>query len=262
MGQTNNQGLFSNPFKSLKQTLSIVMTAMLFMVLFAVIFVTLDLVEISANYFIEMAIVTALTVQIKLYWYPYGEEARLKMNDIIDTTKDYDIFVETNIKDIEDLDYFLCILNKENRDNYIHNKIGYKTHTKNKKYLKKYYKVCAKADKLHKIKSVELLTRCESKYITDSRNYAKIKKVTSQTISTIGSVIMAIALASIAFKQLMLNWTTCFRYLSYVFTMVSTIVLTMTKAYKITGEETLDYLARLQHIGDRYVNYKENREVL
>lgn len=273
-----------NPIKTIKNWLSFILTALVFVALFGVIFIKSGLVTPSASFFTELGIVLALTFLMKIWWYDYSEDKRLNEEDIRREKEHYFELVDKNIKDSNDLDKYLVLLNKENHQHYVENKIGSRTarnmakknwwiclwHKDWKKktdleigqirYDKLYFKCQRKADKLRKIKSEEIMALSDSKMLYDSKNHTKSKKRGYQTITTILSFVFMTMFASVAFEQMMLNWTNAFRYIGYACAMIGTIAITILTAYKQTGDATLDYYSRLKFIIDKYVTYKEKEE--
>ena len=60
--------------KKIKDILSTALTALMIVVLFGAIFVATKMVELTWNYVFECFIVIVIAVEIKLLWYPFGEE--------------------------------------------------------------------------------------------------------------------------------------------------------------------------------------------
>lgn len=270
-----------NPMKLVKQFLSVILTVLVVGVLFSVIFIKGGFVQPSPTFFKELVIVCALTLMMKIWWYDFAEDRRLSEDDIKNTKDKYFKMVDDNIEDSSDLDKFLVILNKENRDHFIANKLGCRTiknlskktfwlclfHPKYRKmtaeeigkerYDELYYKIQRKADKLRQIKSEEIMALTSSLTLYDSKNYTKQHKRVYQIVTTVVSVVLTTVLASMALEELMINWINVFRYISYLCSMAFTIAWTVSKAYKQTGDDTFDHLNRLMFIIDKYATYKE-----
>lgn len=266
--------------KTIKNWLAFGITILLMVVLFGVIFVSLDLAQPTPSFFLELGIIVVLSFTMRIFWYDFTEDKRLNETDLQDERKHYFELLDQTVKDTNDLDIYLAILNKENREHYVKNKIGSRTPKnlakktkwmcfwhpsyRNKtadeigaiKYQKLLYKYQRKADKLKDLKSEEIMALTESDVLYDTKNYTKAKKRTYQIMSTIVSTACTILIACIAFRELMLNWTNVFRYVTYLFAIVSTIATTVLKAYRTTGEETLDWFSRLKFILDKYACYK------
>ena len=244
----------------LKKILSFIVTALIVIVLFGIIFVKLELVTPSPTFFLELFAIVSLVIIVKFNWYDWAENKRSKEEDLIKAKEDYDKYVDKEITDIYDLEKFLKTLNEENRNNYIQNKLGNRTKDNCPKYeelKEKYTRLSYK--RVKEIKASDIKTRGNTLYLADAKNYQKEKKIIYQTITTIGSIIFSTILAYIGFKELMLSWANVFRYISYLFTIAFTMYNTITTAFKNTEVETLDHLTRLQFIVDKYVNYKEGR---
>ena len=269
---------------TIKNWLAFGVTILLLVVLFGIIFISLDLATPGPSFFLELGVVVCLSFIMRMFWYDYAEEKRLSETDILTERDKYFDIVDSVVEDSNDLDKYLVILNQENRDHFIKNKIGSRTAANmakktfwlclfhhryrrltaeeigNIRYNKLYFRVQRKADKLKQLKSEDILALSDSEMLYDTKNYAKSQKRKYQISSTILSTFFTILIASIAFKEIMLNWTNVFRYITYLFSMVSTIAITVTKAYRTTGEETLDWFSRLKFILDKYACYKENNK--
>lgn len=274
----------NNLMRTLKNWFAFIITLLLCVVLFGVIFVSLDIAKPDATFFTELGIVTSLTVLMRFFWYDFAEDKRLNEDDLIQKRDAYFKMIDNNITDSNDLDKFLIILNQENREHYIKNKIGSRTaknmakktkllcffHPSYRKmskedigqlrYTKLYFRVQRKADKLKQITSEEIMALSENEVLYDSRNHRKDIKKRYQILSTIGSTLFTILLASIAFKEIMLNWLNVFRYVTYLFSMLTTICMTVVRAYRVTGDETIDWYNRLMFIVDKYASYKETQK--
>lgn len=271
----------NNMMKTIRNWLAFGVTVILLVVLFGIIFISLDLVTPGPSFFLELSIIIGLNFTMRVFWYDFAEEKRLSEQDISDAREVYFKIIDDVIEDSNDLDKFLVILNQENKTHYIKNKIGsrnpknmavknkwicfwhpsYKNLTKEEigqvRYDKLYFKYQRKADKIKPIKSEDIMALSDSDMLYDAKNYAKDKKRRYQTISTILSTVFTILIASIAFKEIMMNWENVFRYITYIFSIAITIAITVNKAYKTTGDETLDWFNRLEFIVDKYATYKE-----
>lgn len=270
-----------NWMKAIKSWLAFSVTFLLLVVLFGVIFVTLDLATLGPSFFLELGIIVVLTFLMRFLWYDFAEDRRLNEEDLVQERDKYFKMVDEVVKDTNDLDEYLVLLNQENRDHYIKNKIGCRTaknlakktkwlcfwHPSYKKlseaeigeirYNKLYFKIQRRADRLRPIKSDEIMALSDKEILYDVKNYRKTKKRTYQILSTILSTGFTILIASIAFREIMLDWTNVFRYVTYLFSILSTIAMTVLKAYRVTGEETKDWYSRLKFVLDKYACYKE-----
>jgi hypothetical protein len=270
-----------NPMKTIKQWLSAILTMLVVGVLFSVIFIEGGFVQPSPAFFKELLIVCCLTLMMKIWWYDFAEDKRLSEKDIKDEKDSYFDMVDEVVTDSDDLEKYLKILNKENRDHYVSNKVGcrtaknlavknwwiclwhpeYKKMTKEEigqvRYDKLYYKCLRKADRLRQIKSEEIIALTSSEMLYDSKNYLKQHKRTYQIVTTIVSLVLTTALASMALESILLNWVNVFKYITYLCSMTFTIAWTVAKAYKQTGDDTFDHLSRLKFIVDKYATYKE-----
>lgn len=273
-----------NPMKIIKQWLSALLTALTVGVLFAVIFIEGGFVTPSPDFFKELLVVCCLTLMMKIWWYDFAEDKRLNEQDISTAKTDYFKIVDTVILDVDELDDYLKILNKENREHFIKNKIGSRTpktlanknwfmcliHPSYRKltpeeigqirYDKLLYKIQRKADNLREVKSEEITSLTTSEMLYDSKNYAKQHKRTYQIVTTIVSLILTTTLAVMALESLLLSWINVFKYITYLCSMTFTIAWTIMKAYRQTGEDTFDHLNRLKFIVDKYATYKEKED--
>lgn len=273
-----------NPMKIIKQWLSAILTALVVGVLFTVIFIEGGFVTPSPAFFKELLIVCALTLMMKIWWYDYAEDKRLNEDDIATAKDDYFEMVDEIVTDSDELDKYLKILNQENKAHYIKNKMGsrtakrmakknwwiclwhpeYKTMTKEEigldRYDRLYYKYQRKADNLREVKSEEIIALTSSEMLYDSKNYLKQHKRTYQIVTTIVSLVLTTVLATMALENILLNWINVFKYITYLCSMVFTIAWTILKAYRQTGDDTFDHLARLKFIVDKYATYKEKEE--
>lgn len=273
-----------NLMKTLKNWLAFGITTILLVVLFGIIFIQLDLATPGPAFFLELAVIICLSVTMRIFWFDFAEDKRLAEDDLKQEKEKYFKILDETVKDTNDLDKYLVLLNQENREHFIKNTIGsrtaknlakktkwmcfwnpkYKTLTPAEigqlRYEKLYFKVQRKADKLKPIKSAEIMALSDCELLYDAKNYAKIKKRRYQVTSTILTICFSVLLASIAFKEILMNWTNVFRYITYLFSIVSTIAMTVVKAYKMTGEETLDWFNRLKNILDKYACYKAEEE--
>lgn len=270
-----------NWMKAIKNWLAFGVTILLLVVLFGVIFVTLDLVTPGPSFFLELGIIVVLTFLMRFFWYDFAEDKRLNEDDLVKERDNYFKMVDEVVKDTNDLDEYLVLLNQENREHYIKNKIGCRTaknlakktkwlcfwHPSYKKlneneigilrYNKLYFKIQRKADRLKPIKSDEIMALSDKEILYDVKNYRKSKKRTYQIVSTILSSCFTVLIASIAFREIMLDWTNVFRYVTYLFSIISTIAMTILRAYRTSGEETKDWYSRLKFVLDKYACYKE-----
>lgn len=267
--------------KAVKQWLAFILTFLVAVTLFGLIFIKTGIVQPSPSFFMEVGIVLLLSVLMKVWWYDYTEERRLAEEDLKEEKTNYFTIVDNVITDTNHFEKYVDILNQENREHFIKNKVGsrspkklsevtwwhYLWHPGWKKltseqigqirYSNLYYKIQRKADKLKPIKSEHIMALSDSEQLYDSRNHLPFKKRMFQLISTIGSFLLTIALSVMAMEEIMLNWANVFRYIGYLCAMAWTIASTVIKAYRQTGDETFDYFARLKFIIDKYATYKE-----
>lgn len=266
--------------KTIKQWLAFILTVFVVATLFGLIFIKTGLVQPSPSFIMEVIIVLLLTTLMKLWWYDYTEERRLAEDDIKEEKKNYFTIVDKIIDDTNEFEKYLVLLNQENREHYIKNKIGSRSPKKlsevtwwhylwhpswkkltaeaigNLRYAKLYYTIQRRADKLKPIKSEHIMALADSEQLYDSRNHLQAKKRMFQIFSTVLSFFLTIALSVMAMEEIMLNWANVFRYVGYLCAMAWTIAYTVIKAYRQTGDETFDYFSRLKFIVDKYATYK------
>ena len=266
--------------KAVKRTLAFILTFLVALTLFAIIFIKAGIVKPSPNFFLELFIVLTLSVLMKVWWYDYTEERRLAEDDLKEEKKNYFKIVDEVITDTNEFEKYLVLLNQENREHYINNKVGSRSPKKlseinwwhklwhpewkklepevvgNIRYSRLYYRIQRKADRLKPIKSEHIMALADSEQLYDSRNHLPAKKRIFQLVSTIGSFMLTVALSVLAMEEIMLSWTNVFRYVGYLCAMAWTISSTVLKAYRQTGDETFDYFARLKFIVDKYATYK------
>ena len=116
-----------NPIKRIKEWLAFILTLLVVVFLFGIIFIELGITAPTPSFYVELSIVVILTVMMKIWWYDYTEEKRLNEQDILEEKEKYYRIIDSTILDTNDLDKYLVILNQENRDHFIKNKIGSRT---------------------------------------------------------------------------------------------------------------------------------------
>lgn len=267
--------------KVIKQWLAFILTALVVITLFGLIFIKTKLVQPSPSFFMELGIVLLLSVLMKIWWYDYTEERRLSEDDIKQEKEKYFTILDEAVQDVNDLDKYLVILNQENKDHFIKNTIGSRTpktlaekkwwlilfhwgwrkltpeEIGNIRYSKLYYKTLRRADKLKPVKSEQIMALSDSEQLYDARNHLKMKKRTFQVASTIMSFALTVSLSVMAMEEILLNWANLFRYIGYLLAMAWAITYTVISAYRQVGIETFDYYSRLKFIVDKYATYKE-----
>lgn len=247
-----------NTVQTIKSFLAFVITVLTAVVLFGIIFVSLGLATPSPAFFLELGGVVLLTLEMKIFWYDWAENKRYEDDDIKKAKGIYDDNVSKEVKDITHLEKFLTTLDEQNREDFVKHKLGIRTKDNTKNYAKIKMKFERRAyRKIKRIRSVEIMTRGESPQFIDSKNYTKSNKRAYQIITSIVSMATSVFIASIVFNSLMLSWESAFRFATYLFSIGFTILTTIFKAYKSTGDETLDHLLRLQLILDKYKTHKE-----
>lgn len=267
--------------RAVKQWLAVILTLLVIFTLFGIIFVKAGIVQLTPEFFMELSIVLLLGLLMKVWWYDYTEDKVLSDPEMKREKDKYFEIIDRVVLDANDLEKYLVILNQENKEHFIKNKIGSRT-SKNLsqkswwmlilhpswrkltpeqigeiRYAKLYYRTQRQADRLKPIKSEQIMALSNSEQLYDARNHLQTKKRTFQIVSTMGSFILTTVFSMQAIEQIMLNWENVFKYVCYLFTITFSIAWTVIKAHKQTKEETLDYYSRLKFIVDKYATYKE-----
>ena len=106
---------------------------------------------------------------------------------------------------------------------------------------------------------LQKLPLTESKLLYDTKNYLGYKKNVFHIGMSIVSFVVTTFLAGLAFKELLLSWENAARFVGYLFVIIWTIGMTIMTADKVSKNETLDYISRLQVILDKYESAKGGR---
>lgn len=242
----------------IKKWLSTTITILLVVVLFGLIFIRLELVELSDRFFLELAIVVMLTTTVRIFWYNEGEDRAMSEPYIQEIKKTYSALVSTTVTSQENLDEFTNYLNHKNREAWVLQNLKGKTKKTcpkfeqiEQKLIKKSYK------KIPVVTSTQIMTR-SSKYETiNATDYTKYKKIFYQSSSIIVSVSMTIVLGITAYKEILLNWENVFRYITYLFSIIVALVTSLLNGYKNYKMTTIDHISRLTMIVNRYIEWKQ-----
>lgn len=245
-----------NKISSILITIS---TILILTVLFGVIFVRIGLAKPGETFFMEIAIISGFVTYIKLFWHNYVEDLANKDESMVKLKKAYDDLTDREITDIYHFETFLPTLDEENYKAYVDNALKGRTRENYKKDFDKLYNrlVCKAHRKVRKIKSIEVRSRCSSKDLANSKNYLKMTKTIYLFTTGIVSILASILFASIAYQELLLNVSNIFRYVSYLAIIAITIGTTIRSAWTMTIDVTTDYLIRLEHIVNKYVQFKK-----
>lgn len=238
---------------SIKKWLSTVVTGLLMLVLFGIIFVRLDIVQLTEAFFLELAIVATLVTIVRIFWYNDGEDRAIREDEIKLLKNDYAKLVDKTIKSQDDLDIFVDELNELNRDRWIFMKLKGRTSKNYSKYNSLYSKLEQKSyKKVPIITSSQILTRSANYETINATDYTKRRKIFYQASSLSLSLCMTILLGILAYKELMLNWANVFRYLTYIFNIVWALITSLWNGYKTYKNTTIDHISRLTMIVNRY----------
>ena len=245
----------------LQLLMSTLFTLMIVMVLFVIIFVVFDKQEPDAQFWTELITTSVLAISAKITWYSSAESNRMEEADIVTAKDKYFRYVDDNVTDIKDFDAFLVMLNQERKEKYITRKMGSRTPENCKNYDKLLLKYQRKADKLKETTSIELITNTGITDDTNTRDYTKVYKGIYLSFGTAISLFCSILLAFVAVKDIMWNVANLFKYLSYLFTVLTSTVSAVLKARKNTAKGVLDHLSRMSYVITRYINYKKEAVV-
>lgn len=247
--------------KAVKGQLQLLMSALftltIVVVLFVIIFVVFDKQEPNAQFWTELVTTSVLAISAKITWYSSSESNRMGESDIVSAKDKYFKYVDDNVTDIKDFDAFLIQFNEERRQKYIARKIGSRTPENCKNFDKIVQKIQRKADKLRETTSIELITNTAVTDDMNTRDYTKIYKGIYLSFGTAISLFCSILLAFVAVKDIMWNIANLFKYLSYLFTVLTSTVSAVLKARKNTAKGVLDHLSRMSYVITRYINYKK-----
>lgn len=245
--------------KTIKRWLSGMVTGLLVIVLFGIIFVKLELVTLTDSFFLELGIVAVLTTIIRIMWYNEGEDKALQESDIKEMKVDYSTLVDAKITSQKSLDLFVDDLNAVNRRNWVLYKLKGRTEKTCPKYSQIKQKLIEKSyKKVPKITSTQILTRSQNYESVDAKDYTKFKKTFYQISSVVISMGSTILLGSIAYKELLMNWTNIFRYMTYIFSIVWALASSFLSGYKTYRTNTIDHISRLTMIVHRYEEWCKN----
>jgi hypothetical protein len=246
----------------IKKWLSTVITVLLLFVLFGLIFVKLELVELTDRFFLELAIVMTLTTTVRLFWYNEGEDRAINDESIKELKSNYSALVTSTITSQEDLDKFVDDLNIKNRAAWVFVKLKGKTKDNCPKFDAIEQKLIEKSYKnVPIITSTQILTRSSNYETINATDYTKSKKIFYQTSSMLFSMFLTLILGITAYKELILNWENVFRYLTYVFSILFALVTSLWSGYTNYKTTTIDHISRLTMIVNRYGEWKQGEAV-
>lgn len=246
-----------------KQWLASIVTILMVVVLFGIIFVQLDIAEPTPTFFIEIAIIAALMAVVRFFWYNDGESKAADEEAIVAAKNAYGVRVSEVIQSQEDFEVYLEYLNAENRRLWIQNKLRGKTEKNCENYQEIYNKLVDQSYK--KVKPItisQILTRSPKNQVITAKDYTKMLKTLYQVFSVVFSLGSSIVLAFLAYESLKLSWTNVFRYITYLFSIVWSLFTANIKGYRTYKTETIDHISRLTMIVNRYEDWKkgDNRE--
>lgn len=237
----------------IKRWLSGVLTGLLVVVLFGIIFVRLELATLDDTFFTELGIVAALTAIVRVMWYDEGEDKAFGEEDTKKLKSDYAKLIDTKIQSQESLERFVDKLNKDNREKWVLAKLRGRTEKNCTKYSKLKHKYIKKSyKKVPTVTSTQILTRSYNYAGINAKDYTRFKKIFYQITSVGLSLCSTILLGVIAYKELIVSWTNVFRYLTYIFNIMWALASSYMSGYKTYKSNTTDHISRLTMIVTRY----------
>jgi hypothetical protein len=151
-------------------------------------------------------------------------------------------------------------MNELNRERWVFLKLKGRTEKNCKEYDTIHNKLVMKSyKKVPVITSTQILTRSMNYETINAKDYTRFKKVWYQTTSLIMSIGMTILLGIVAYKEIMLEPTNIFRYLSYVFNIAWALISSLWSGYKNYKNTTIDHISRLTMIVNRYSEWQKEQ---
>lgn len=244
----------------LKTNIGGIITLLTLIILFGVVFVGVGIVELNQTFLVELTLVSILAIQTRFFWYTQTEINVLLDPELIKAKDVYDNLVDASKINITELDECLKEMDEENYNEFVKGYMGHVTpeNSGQRKYDKMMAKARRKADRIKKLRSSDILTRGDTKVLYDSKNYMGQEKFTYQIVSSVVSVAITIVLASIAFNNITLSWESAFRYITYVWSIISAAIMTVFTAKRKTVKEFRSHLSRLQFILDKFLVWREH----
>lgn len=248
--------------KLIKKWLSTIITALMMVILFGLIFIILDFSDPSPALTMELALITMLIVLVRMIWYGAGEDkasedATLKQNKI-----EYSNLITNGNLEQEDLDDFLEELNIENRNAWVKSKLG----NKNQKNYPKYQKKKDLLDRwvgffVKPITSTQILTRSNRYVALSAKDYRRQSKTFYQISSVFLSILSVIVFAAVQFKTFSFTPEKIFKFISYIFSIVFAIFSSLNAGYKNYIAEETDHLSRLTMIVNRFYEWRDKGRI-
>lgn len=243
-------------FKSILATLSVAVTIVMIYILF---FYNPTFREITEGFWIEVTMMTYLSVQTKIFFTGLAEDAFNENKTVKAAKTDYDNRLDKNPIDVDDLDTCVKNLDIININTRIRKKIKNKTSKNCKNFKKKLEKIVKwSLILIRPIKSDEILSRqTEGLYIT-SKNYYRVKKILNIIFSTLVALIMSYLIAITDMGEYFADDALMARFYMYIGVIVFTISTTVIQIYNLGKKETIAHINRLNSILDRYESWKAN----
>lgn len=123
----------------LKNWFSWILTVLIIIILFGVIFLTLEIAVLNKQFFVELGLIATLSIQMRFLWYSWTEYRVDDEEEVIDLIDTYDKNVLKSVTNTEDFEDFMVVLNEENRINYIQNKM--RNRNKDNLAVKQWWKI-------------------------------------------------------------------------------------------------------------------------
>lgn len=241
-----------------KKTLASIATLLLAIGLFGVVFIALGWSEPNAEFFIELGLVSAISIFVKVMWSSIAYEDALKTESITKLTNAYYTQVDDVVgDDTTTLSVFIAYFNNKNTERYIIEKIGSRTEENCKNYKKIVLRIKRKADRLPKVRLEELVVRTKNQPIINSKDYTKSGIASTTAVGSLISIICATALAYVALDSILLSWENVFKYIMYLGTIFSAYITSLFSTTRLTLSNTSDHLARCSLILTEYKSWKK-----
>lgn len=251
----------------IRKIISISILTLLMVVLFGLIFLPLNLVERTPEYWFEVMVVIGLLVISKINSSNYIEATVKNSTEIKEANTAYDKFVEENVKDVDELNEFVKVLDEENKKKYIKAKLkNYTEENYERKHIfmpktfeKFKNRIIEKSEKIRPINDLEVYTRTDAPEMITSKNLIPKKKWVSQIVSTMIQVVFIIIFSHIAYQQIILSGENVFKFMTYTFMIINGTVSAGYMSYRIYRDGTFEYLSRLEYIVERFKLWKKNK---
>lgn len=248
--------------REVRVKIGLILTSFLFLAIFGLIFISLGIGDFNnTGFWLELIIVTLITSQARIYWSDYYERKTLEEDEEIKEAKNtYNDYLESfNDFDIYTFEEFLDELNQENRDFYFKNVTRYLSRKNCKNYDKKIAKYEKKRDKIPPIKSSEILSKSDSKYLVDVKNKKNIRKYIYYIASSILTLVSFTIFGLILFEEFKWSVENFFRFITYGGYMGMSMIQSVNFIVPNTKISTLEHLSNIEKTLKKYENYLKRK---